>query len=74
MEHKYKSMCKDCNSCVGGVEIGLRPCLVIPVPLQFSSEILRPPGGSVSQTTVLRYKEIGCLLCKKHRRNGFDSI
>jgi hypothetical protein len=37
-----------------------------------SCEILRPPGGSVSQTIVIRYKEI--CFCLKHRKNNTLSI
>jgi hypothetical protein len=34
-------------------------------------EVLRPPGGSVSQTIMFRYNET---LCKKHRKNGFVPV
>jgi hypothetical protein len=33
-------------------------------------EILSPPENSVPQTIVLRYQEIGGLLCSKQRSNG----
>jgi hypothetical protein len=33
-------------------------------------EILRPPGSSLWQTIVFRYKEIRGILCTKHLRNG----
>jgi hypothetical protein len=40
----------------------------------FRGEILRPQESSDSQTIVFRYKEIGGILCAKHRRNGIVSI
>jgi hypothetical protein len=40
----------------------------------YRGEILRPRRGSVLQTTVFRYKEIGGILCTKHLRNGIVSF
>jgi hypothetical protein len=37
-------------------------------------EILRPPGGRVSQTIAFRCKEIGGIMRTNHRRNGIVSI
>jgi hypothetical protein len=40
----------------------------------FRGEILSHPENSVPQTLVLRYKEIGGILCTKQRSNGIVSI
>jgi hypothetical protein len=37
-------------------------------------EILSHPENNVPQTIVLRYQEIGGILCTKQRSNGINSI
>jgi hypothetical protein len=37
-------------------------------------EILSHPENSIPQTIVLRYLEIGSILCTKHRSDGIVSI
>jgi hypothetical protein len=37
---------------------------------QSIAEILRPPENSVPQIVVLRYQEMGGILCTKQRSNG----
>jgi hypothetical protein len=42
--------------------------------LSVRGEILSHPQSSVPQTIVLRYQEIGGILCTKQRSNGIVSI